>query len=151
MARYAILFLALTVALCGCKRAKPEPEASPEEQRQAMENYARAKMPVLDHTMVMNDLDQIHLYLYTAYSSSGKWPKDMNAAKEQMARDPDMRKLLQRIEDGTYVIVGNPPDNGILAYCTKETTVGIIAVTTNKEFLQLKKDELDQKLQQQRR
>lgn len=151
MARYAILFLIVTAALCGCKRSKPEKEPTAEETRKALEDYARKNIPVLDRTMVMQELDQIHLYLYTAYTASGKWPKDMEAAKEMMKRDFDMRKLLAKIEDGTYVIVGNPPDGGILAYCTKETTVGLISVSTNKEFSQHKPDELKKLLQQQRR
>src|SRR4051794_39936722 len=103
MARYAIFLLLLSAALCGCKRSKPEPEPTAEETRKNMENYARKQMPVLDRTIVMQELEQIHLYLYTAYTASGKWPKDMNAAKEMMRRDADMRKLLAKIDDGTYV------------------------------------------------
>jgi len=150
MVRSIVLALVCAAMLTSCGRKDRPAEASDAEQRKAMEDYARRKMPVLDRTMVMNDLGQIHLYLDTA-RSGGRWPKDMNAAKEMMSKDLDMRKLLAQIEDGTYVIVGNPPDGGILAYCSKETTVGLISVSTSKEFNQHKPEELQKILAQQRR
>jgi len=153
-ARFAIIALILAVTLTGCRRAPPQPAPraeTAEERRAANEAGFRKYVPVLDRTLVMKDLEQIHLYLYTAYTSSGKWPKDMKAATDMMQRDPEMRKLLAKIEDGTYVIVGNPPEGGILAYCTKETTVGLISVSTGKDFNQHKPDELQKLLAQQRR
>jgi hypothetical protein len=151
--RFTFVALIIAVALVGCGKKKAQPaqvEETPEERRAANEAGFRKYVPVLDRTMVMTDLDQIHLYFYTAYSASGKWPKDMSEAKETMKRDHDMRKLLAKIEDGTYVIVGNPPEGGILAYCTKETTVGFITVRTNKEFDQYKQEELQKQLAAQR-
>jgi len=152
-ARLTVVALIIAVSLTGCGKKKSQPaqaEETPAERRAANEAGMRKYVPVLDRTIVMTDLEQIHLYLYTAHTASGRWPKDMAAAKEMMQRDPDMRKLLAKIEDGTYVIVGNPPEGGILAYCTKETTVGFIAVRTNKEFEQYKQDELQKQLAQQK-
>ncbi|MBX7105988.1 MAG: hypothetical protein K1X57_18035 [Gemmataceae bacterium] len=143
-----ILFCAL---VGGCGKEKPRTAAEEAETRKAMENYARDRLPVLDRGIVMQELEQLHLYFYTAYTASGKWPKDLSAAKEMMQRDADMRKLYQKVEDGTYVIVGNPPEGGILAYCTKETTVGLISVSTNKDFNQHKPDDLKKLLAQQKR
>jgi len=155
--RLAIIALILVVSFTGCNRKKGaqqpvQPAETPEERRRANEEGFRKNIPVLDRTIVMQELEQIHLYFYTAYSASGKWPKDFNAAREQMQRDPDMRKLLAKVDEGTYVIVGIPPEGGILAYCTKETTVGFFAVTTNKDFPQYKSlDELKQAVAQQKR
>src|SRR5206468_10927019 len=126
------------------KAQPPAPPAETAEERRAanVEGF-RKNIPVLDRTIVMQELEQLHLYFYTAYSASGKWPKDMNAARADMQRDHDMRKLLAKVDDGTYVIAGNPADGGIIAYCTRETTVGFYAVTTNKEFNEYKSlDEL---------
>src|SRR5262245_45280549 len=114
MVRVIFCALVFAVPLTGCGKKNRPPELSDAEQRKAIEDAMRRKVPVLDRTIVMNDLGQIHLYLDTA-RAGGRWPKDMKAAKEMMSKDLDMRKLLALIEDGTYVIVGNPPDGGILA------------------------------------
>lgn len=151
LARKTIAALAVCALTVGCGKERPRTAAEEAETRKAVEKYARDRLPVLDRAIVMQELDQIHLYLYTAYTGSGKWPKDMNAAKDMMRQDPDMRKLLAKIEDGTYVIVGDPPQGGILAYCTKETTVGHISVSTNKDFNQHKLDDLKKLLAQQKR
>lgn len=148
--RIALALLGIAMLL-GCGKEKPRTAAEDEETRKAVQQYARDKFPVLDRTIVMQELEQIHLYFYTAYTASGRWPKDMSAAKEMMQRDPDMRKLLAKIDDGTYVIVGSPPEGGILAYCSKPTTVGIISVSTNKDFNQHNPDDFKKLLAAQQR
>ncbi len=151
MIRISTLILVAAIALTGCKKRPAQPEASPEEQRKAMEDYARAKIPVLDRTMVQHDLQQLFTFMRAAFSSTGRWPKDMNAARTELERDPDMRKLLQKVDDGTYVFVGNPPVGGIIMYCSKETTVGLIAINTSGEFSQHRPDDLQKVRAQQRR
>ena len=48
------------------------------------------------------------------------------------------------------MIVENPPQGGILAYCTKETTVGLVSVSTGKDFNFHKPDELQKLLTEQK-
>src|SRR3982751_373424 len=96
-----IAILTITMCFTGCgRKSNPQPEASDAEQRKAMEDYARKKAPVLDRTMIENDLKNIHLFLYTAHTSSGRWPS-AEVAKAEIKKDPNARKLVQQIEDGT--------------------------------------------------
>jgi len=138
MVRTTAFILTVIIAFAGCsKRKAPEPEISAAEQRKNIEEGLRKKIPVLDRMLVEEDLRQIHLFLDSSRSGS-KWPKDMNVARSQLQSDPNMRKLLEKLDDGTYMIVGNPSEGGMLAYCTKESTVGFIAVTTSKDFTMYK-------------
>ena len=151
MVRFSFLAIVFAVAVIGCgKRQPPQPEPTDAEQRKLMEDYARKKAPVLDRTMIENDLKSIHLFLYSAHTSTGRWPS-AEASKEEIKKDPNARKLVQQIEDGTYVLVNNPPEGGILAYCANETTVGIITVDTQGNMNIVKPNELQQLLVQQRR
>ena len=150
MPRNLLIALLVALSLTGCGKRKEEPPVSDAEQRKLMEDYARKKAPVLDRTMIENDLKNIHLFLYTAHTSSGRWPS-AEVAKAQIKQDPNSRKLVQQIEDGIYVLVNNPPEGGILAYCANETTMGIITVDTNGQMNIVKPNELQQILVQQRR
>ena len=150
-ARFAIVALILAVTLTGCGRNKNktvEREETPEERRAANEAGFRKNVPVLDRTIVMNDLSQLHLFMMNARSS--KWPTGKETAAA-LKGDADFRKMSSQIEDGTYVIVDQPADGGIIAYCSKETTMGLAAVRASGEITFHKPDELKAVLAQQKR
>ena len=151
MVRISALVLVFAVVMTGCKKRPEQPAASDAEQRKAMEDYARKKIPVLDRTIVQQEMQQIFLAIRAAASATGKWPKNLNAMREELNRDLDMRKLMQKVDDGTYVLVENPPDGGIVMYCSKETTVGLIAMNMSGEFSQHRPDDLKKILTEQRR
>jgi hypothetical protein len=144
MLRISLLFLFIAIAHTGCNKRAPQPEASDAEQRKAMEDYARSKLPVLDRTIVKQELQQL---LQGLQATSG-WPNNIAAAHNELKQDMNFGKLFQRVNDGTYVILDKATANGTVIYCTKETTVGYIAVTTSGEFLELKKSDVDALAQQ---
>lgn len=152
MTRFIALALLSVIVIVGCGKEKPRTAEEEAETRKAVTQYARDKFPVLDRTLVEADLKNIHMFLSASRDpATGRWHKDMAAAKEMMQRDGDMRKLYAQVEDGTYVIVGNPQDGAIVAYCTKETTMGTVAVSTSREMSYHKKDDLQKLLTQQKR
>ena len=151
MARFVVIALILAVSLTGCRRGKSQPavaEETPEERRAANEAGFRKHVPVLDRTIVMNDLSQLHLFMMNARTN--KWPTGKETA-DAIKKEPDFRKMASQIEDGTYVIVDQPADGGIIAYCSKETTMGLAAVRASGEINFHKPEELKALLAQQKR
>ncbi len=150
-ARFAIVALILMVSLTGCRRNKSQPAEraeTPEERRAANEAGFRKNIPVLDRTIVTNDLSQLHLFMMTARTN--KWLTGKETA-DAIRKDADFKKMASQIDDGTYVIVDQPADGGIIAYCSKETTLGQAAVRASGEITFHKPDELKALLAQQKR
>jgi hypothetical protein len=149
MYRYLCVALVFCVISSGCRQKSTPPPANNTPSNPA-EAYAR-KVPVVDRTLSMNDLKNLHMFLRSAYDSTGKWPKSLAEVKDAMQRDPDARKLLAKIEDGTYVVIWNPPEGGILAHTGGGDMYGVVTVTTGGEVKNMNGGEFREAMAQQKR
>ena len=149
MTRYLCVALALCVVVSGCRRAST-PAPTVNTPNNPAEAYAR-KVPVIDRTLSMNDLKNLHMFLRSAYDSTGKWPKSLAEVKAYMEKDPDARKLLAKIEDGSYIVIWNPPEGGILAHTGGGDMYGVVTVTTAGEVRNMTGGEFREAMAQQKR
>jgi hypothetical protein len=150
MCRYLCVALALCVLSLGCRqKSTPPPANTPNNPAEA---YAR-KIPVMDRTLSMNDLKKLHLALRSYYDGGGggKWPKSKDEVKYILQQDPDSRILITKIEDGTYVVIYNPPDGGILAHTGGGDMYGVVTVTTGGEVKNMTGGEFRDAMAQQKR
>jgi hypothetical protein len=150
MNRVLCLLLVVGVAGVGCRKAKETPAPANNTPNNPAEAYAR-KVPVIDRTLSANDLKNLHLFLRSAYDSTGKWPRSLNDVKAVMQPDPDARKLLGKIEDGTYIVIWNPPEGGILAHTGGSDMHGVVTVTTSGEVKNMTAGEFREVMAQQKR
>lgn len=150
MKRIIFVLMLMTVVSGGCKKAKTTPTPANNTSGNPAENYAR-KVPVIDRTLSANDLKNLHLFLRSAYDSTGKWPRSLNDVKAVMQPDPDARKLLAKIEDGTYIVIWNPPEGGILAHTGGSDMYGVVTVTTGGEVKNMMAGEFREAMAQQKR
>jgi hypothetical protein len=147
---FVALMLMSVVVGVGCRKAKSTSAPADNTPSNPAEAYAR-KVPVIDRTLSANDLKNLHLFLRSAYDSTGKWPRSLNDVKAAMQQDPDARKLLAKIEDGTYIVIWNPPEGGILAHTGGSDMHGVVTVTTGGEVRNMTAGEFREAMAQQKR
>jgi hypothetical protein len=152
MTRFICMVLMLACIATGCRKASNSNPPANNTPANPGEAYAK-KIPVIDRTLAMNDLKNLHLALRSYYDGGGggKWPKNKEELLYILKQDPDLRKLIPKVEDGTYVVILPPPDGGILAHTGGEAMYGVVTITTGGETRNMTAGEFREALAQQKR
>ncbi|WP_157369432.1 hypothetical protein [Zavarzinella formosa] len=78
-----------------------------------------------DRTVTLNELNNLKLFMYNAYSANGQVP-DSRTTFDLLKED---QKLYNLVKDGLVVLVSNPTPEGVWAYVKEAPTTGGFVVT----------------------
>lgn len=124
----------------GCKKAMDKLESSattPAKSSPAAGPYSGGGNPSVDgatqavrgaveRTVTQNELKQLHLFMYNAYTADGQVP--VSTATYQVIYKED-QKLYNLIKDGLVVLVERPTPEGVWAYVREAPERGGLVVT----------------------
>jgi hypothetical protein len=79
-----------------------------------------------DRTVTLNELNNLKLFMYSAYTATGQVPNSATTFAEVYKED---QKLYNLIKDGLVVLVQNPTPEGVWAYVKEVPTAGGFVVT----------------------
>ena len=79
-----------------------------------------------DRTVTLNELNNLKLFMYSAYTATGQVPNSTTTSTEVYKED---QKLYNLIKDGLVVLVQNPTPEGVWAYTKDVPTAGGFVVT----------------------
>lgn len=149
--KYLIVVVASTLLLSGCgKKRDVAPEKPPD-----IEGGLRKNIPVLDRTLVQNDLKKL-AFMYFEYETTNNRPptrvEDLEIQKEDT-------KLHRAMQEGKYVVLWNtpmfksssPPATTVFAYQKEAATDKGEVMMVNQSCLTMTADELKKALSTQGR
>jgi hypothetical protein len=143
MKRLVLLALAC-LAAAGCKKKQEEPVQSSTPQGGAGAGVF-APLGAAKRIVQANDLHQLHLFMTNAKGALGRVPTSQETWTE-LNRPDGSRELVKLIQDGSLILVPNPPEEGLWAYVKEAPTQGGWVLThseprrvTAQEFAELAK------------
>ncbi len=87
---------------------------------------AQSVRKAADRTVTLNELNNLKLFMYSAYTATGQVPSATTTFAEVYKED---QKLYNLIKDGLVVLAPNPTPEGVWAYTKAVPTTGGFVVT----------------------